>query len=157
VLCSIFLGVGMVSLVFPDGVAAIGVVVLVSTLSLLVFRRFTSEREFLTNLFIAALLLRILFGIIIEVLDLRGYFGGDAFTYDFNGHVLAEYWLGNLFSNDPAVIKATAKVGSGWGMNYLVGTLYLVFGRNIFAAQSFCAVVGAATAPMTYYCSKKLF
>jgi len=147
----------MVSLVFPDGVAAIGVVVLISTLTLLVFRRFTSEREFLTNLFIAALLLRILFGVIIEVLDMRGYFGGDAMTYDARGHILAEYWLGNLFPNDPAVILASAKSGSGWGMNYLVGALYMVFGRNIFAAQSFCAVVGAATAPMTYYCSKKLF
>jgi len=157
VLCSVFLAIGMVSLVFPDGVAAIGVVVLVSTLALLVFRQFTSEREFLTNLFIAALLLRILFGVMIHVLDMRDYFGGDAITYDFKGYTLAEYWLGNLFPNDPAVIAASAKTGSGWGMNYLVAVLYIVFGHNIFAAQSFCAVVGAAIAPMTYYCSKKLF
>jgi len=79
VLCSVFLAIGMVSLVFPDGVAAIGVVVLVSTLALLVFRQFTSEREFLTNLFIAALLLRILFGVMIHVLDMRDYFGGRYF------------------------------------------------------------------------------
>jgi len=147
----------MVSLVFPDGVAAIGVVVLVSTLSLLLFRQFTSEREFLTNLFIAALLLRILFGVIIHVLDMRGYFGGDALTYDGNGWALVGYWTGNLFANDPIVIYASSMKGSGWGMNYLVGALYLVFGRNIFAAQSFCAVVGAATAPMVYFCAKKLF
>jgi len=157
VLCSVFLAIGMVSLVFPDGVAAIGVVVLVSTLALLVFRQFTSEREFLTNLFIAALLLRILFGVMIHVLDMRDYFGGDAITYDFKGYNLVQYWLGNLFPNDPAVIAATSKASPGWGMNYIVAVLYLIFGHNIFAAQSFCAVIGAATAPMTYYCSKKLF
>src|SRR4051812_30098617 len=157
ILCAVFLAVGMVALVFPDGIAAIAVVISASILLLLVFRQFTSEREFLTNLFLAALLLRILFGIIIHVLDMRAYFGGDALTYDFKGWTLAEYWVGNLFSNDPAVISSKTMSGSGWGMNYLVGFLYLVFGHNIFAAQSFCAVVGAGTAPMTYYCSKKLF
>lgn len=157
ILCSVFLGVGMVALVFPDGVAAIAVVVFVSIVALLAFRQFSSEREFLTNLFIGALLLRILFGIIIQVLDLRAYFGGDAGTYDFKGFTLAEYWAGNLFSNDPSVLEAGSMKGSGWGMNYLVGAIYLVLGRNIFAAQSFCAVVGAATAPMVYYCSKKIF
>lgn len=157
VLCSVFVGVGMVALVFPDGVAAIGVVVLISILALAVVRRFSSEREFLTNLFIAALLLRILFGVIVQVLDMRGYFGGDATTYDFKGWLLAQYWMGNLFGNDPAVIAASAKSGSGWGMNYLVAVLYFIFGHNIFAAQSFCAVIGAATAPMSYFCSKRLF
>ncbi|HEX3100806.1 MAG TPA: hypothetical protein VHQ01_03380, partial [Pyrinomonadaceae bacterium] len=29
--------------------------------------------------------------------------------------------------------------------------------RNIFAAQSFCAVIGAATAPMVYFCANKIF
>jgi 4-amino-4-deoxy-L-arabinose transferase-like glycosyltransferase len=45
----------------------------------------------------------------------------------------------------------------GWGMNYLTGFVYFIFGRNIFAAQSFCAVFGAATAPMVYFCSRKIF
>ena len=42
-------------------------------------------------------------------------------------------------------------------MNYLTATIYYVFGKNIFAAQSFCAVFGAATAPMVYFCANKLF
>ncbi|MBL0241369.1 MAG: glycosyltransferase family 39 protein [Chloracidobacterium sp.] len=42
-------------------------------------------------------------------------------------------------------------------MNYFVGAIYYVLGRNILAAQSICAVVGAATAPMVYVCAKKVF
>ena len=45
----------------------------------------------------------------------------------------------------------------GWGMYYMVGGLYALVGRNILAAQSLCAVVGAATAPMVYFCREKHF
>lgn len=47
--------------------------------------------------------------------------------------------------------------GSGWGMNYLVGSIYFAFGHNILVAQSTCAVVGAATAPMGYLCASSIF
>ncbi|MBX3289127.1 MAG: glycosyltransferase family 39 protein [Acidobacteria bacterium] len=42
-------------------------------------------------------------------------------------------------------------------MNYLVAGLYYVIGPNIFAAQSACAVFGAATPPLAYLCSLKVF
>ena len=42
-------------------------------------------------------------------------------------------------------------------MNYLVAGLYYVIGPNIFAAQSACAVFGAATPPLAYLCSLKIF
>jgi hypothetical protein len=42
-------------------------------------------------------------------------------------------------------------------MNYFTGFIYLLLGRNIFAAQSICAVIGAATAPMVFFCSRKIF
>ncbi|MEO6050238.1 MAG: hypothetical protein ABIP78_02765, partial [Pyrinomonadaceae bacterium] len=32
-----------------------------------------------------------------------------------------------------------------------------VIGRNPFAAQSFCAVVGAATAPLVFFCSRNIY
>ncbi|MEK7857015.1 MAG: glycosyltransferase family 39 protein, partial [Acidobacteriota bacterium] len=47
--------------------------------------------------------------------------------------------------------------GPGWGMNYLVAGIYYLIGKNIFAAQSFCAVFGAATAPMIYFCAAQMF
>jgi hypothetical protein len=150
-------GIGMVTLVFSDGVAALAIVLVFSTLALLIFRHFTTDKEFVTKIFLTGLIVRLLFGIVIQVFDLRVFFGGDANTYDFRGYTIVEYWMGNLFANDPRVLVAASTNGPGWGMNYLVAVIYVVFGRNIFAAQSFCAVVGAAIAPMVYFCAQKLF
>jgi 4-amino-4-deoxy-L-arabinose transferase-like glycosyltransferase len=155
--CLVVVGLGMITVAFPEGFAAILLVVVLSTLALLIFRRFTEEREFLTTIFLWALLIRLGFGVFIHVLDLRDFFGGDAHTYDFNGWRLVEYWTGNVASDDLAAQRAWSTSGPGWGMNYLVGGIYFVFGRNIFAAQSFCAVFGAATAPMVYFCSVRMF
>ncbi|HMS42221.1 MAG TPA: glycosyltransferase family 39 protein, partial [Pyrinomonadaceae bacterium] len=47
--------------------------------------------------------------------------------------------------------------GPGWGMNYLVAIIYFITGQNILAAQFFCAVIGAATAPLVYVCAHKVF
>ena len=66
-----------------------------------------------------------------------------------------DYWYGNVFENDPELHLRNRRAGSGWGMNYLVAVLYTIFGRNILAAQTFCAVFGAATAPLVYFCSKR--
>jgi len=157
IFCSAFVGMAMVVLAFPEGFAALAIVSLFSIGTILLFRQFRSEKEFLTNTFLTGLLLRLLFGIFIHVFDLRGFFGGDANTYDFRGYLLMQYWMGDLLGTDPIVIFASSTSGPGWGMNYLVAGFYTVIGRNIFAAQSFCAVIGAATAPMVYLCAKKLF
>jgi hypothetical protein len=42
-------------------------------------------------------------------------------------------------------------------MNYLVASIYYLFGHNVFAAQSFCGLIGAATSPMVFFCSKRIF
>ncbi|MDQ3748689.1 MAG: glycosyltransferase family 39 protein [Acidobacteriota bacterium] len=81
----------------------------------------------------------------------------DTYTYNIIGRRLAEVWQGLSVPNDELTSIATASTGAGWGMNYLVGGIYYVFGQSIIVAQSFCAVVGAATAPMIYYCAKNLF
>ena len=155
--CLIVVTLGMVTVAFPEGAASILVVLGLSTFALLAFRRFSAEREFLTTIFLAALLVRLAFGIFIHIFELREFFGGDATTYDFRGWRLVEYWTGQVTSDDLVVQQAWSTAGPGWGMNYLVAGLYYVLGRNIFAAQSFCAVFGAATAPMIYFCSVKMF
>jgi len=147
----------MVILAFPEGFAALAVVSLFSIGAILLFRQLSTEKEFITNIFLAGLLLRLLFGIFIHLFDLRAFFGGDAITYDMRGYALMQYWMGDLSATDPSVVVASSTSGPGWGMNYLVAGFYTIFGQNIFAAQSFCAVVGAATAPMVYSCAKKLF
>ena len=155
--CLVVVTLGMITVAFPEGAASILVVLGLSTVVLLIFRRFSAEREFLTTIFLAALLVRLAFGIFVHIYDLREFFGGDAITYDFNGWKLFEYWTGQIESDDLLAQRAWSTAGPGWGMNYLVGGLYYILGRNIFAAQSFCAVFGAATAPMVYFCAVKMF
>jgi 4-amino-4-deoxy-L-arabinose transferase-like glycosyltransferase len=155
--CLVLVTLGMITVAFPEGAASILVVLGLSSIALLIFRSFSAEREFLTTIFLAALLVRLAFGIFVHIYDLREFFGGDANTYDFNGWKLVEYWTGQIASDDLAAQRAWSTAGPGWGMNYLVGGLYYILGRNIFAAQSFCAVFGAATAPMVYFCAVKMF
>lgn len=155
--CLVLVTLGMITAAFPEGAASILIVVLLSASALLIFRKFSSEREFLTTVFLGALLVRLAFGVFIHLFDQRSFFGADAVTYDFNGWRLVEYWTGMIGADDSAAQRAWSTSGPGWGMNYLVAGLYFVVGRNIFAAQSLCAVIGAATAPMVYFCAAKMF
>jgi 4-amino-4-deoxy-L-arabinose transferase-like glycosyltransferase len=152
---SIFLGMSLVA--FPDGAAALLVVLVLSLGFLGIFRHYADDKEFVTNIFIAGLILRLAFGIAVHVFDLRGFFGGDALTYDFRGDLLMHSWIGGGQILDPDTQQTLSSSSPGWGMNYLVGFIYLILGRNIFAAQSFCGVIGAATAPMVYFCAWKIF
>lgn len=157
-MCAFFIAMSMMILGFPDGFAAILVVVLVSGAIVAVIYRYAPQNaEYLTKLFIGGLLLRLLFGLIIHVFELRPFFGGDALTYDSLGNRLVQVWYGTVFTDNDWSEKAMSLSGSGWGMNYMTGILYLFTGRNILAAQSFCAVFGAATAPMVYFCAHRIF
>ena len=148
---------GLFAVPFPDGAVALLVVILLSAIALSVYRHFTEEKEFVTNLFLLALALRLAFGLLIHIFDLRSFFGGDALAYDENGANLVDIWLGHALQNNILSYQNDPSSGAGWGMNYLTGFIYLLLGRNIYAAQSFCAVVGAATAPMVFFCAKKIF
>ena len=155
ILLVVALGVIVVS--FPDGAAAILVVLILSGFCLMVFRHFTVEKEFITQVFLLALVLRLGFGIFVHLADLREFFGGDALTYDYRGNILLESWMGTLNPHSIDAFLATSTAGPGWGMYYIVATLYGMLGRNIFAAQSFCGVIGAATAPMVFFCAKRIY
>jgi len=153
---SIFLVMTFVG--FPDGAASLLVVLAASLIFLGIFRHHSDDKEFVTNVFLAGLILRLGFGILVHLFDLRGFFGGDAATYDYRGFILMQTWIGGTTQVlDPMTAGALSTSAVGWGMNYVVGFIYLLVGRNILAAQSFCGVVGAATAPMVYYCAKKIF
>lgn len=151
------LGIAVLSFQYPQWIGGFLIAAVFSFAVIAVFRRFTAEKNFLTELFLAALALRLAFGIFIQLYDLRSFFGNDATLYDRNGAAIVDYWLGYISSIDYDYRRATATALPGWGMNYLTAAIYLIFGRNIFAAQSFCAVFGAATAPMVYFCSQKIF
>jgi hypothetical protein len=142
---------------FPDGVVAILLTAVVSVPVVILIRQNTSESHFLIQLFLVALTLRMLFGAFIHLYDLRGFFGADAITYDMFGKTIIDFWFYGASPNDMLVRKATSTGTPGWGMNYLTAIIYMFTGRNLLAAQSFCAVIGAATAPMVYVCAQKIF
>jgi hypothetical protein len=153
----VILCVAMVTITFPDGPAALLVVAALATAAILIFRRFTTEREFLTYIFLFALLVRLGFGIFIHVFDLRDFFGPDAHTYHEKAVLFSNYISGRTTAADWALQRQWVLTGPGWGMSYLIMPIYLLFGPNILASQSFCAVFGAATAPMAYFCSLRMF
>lgn len=151
ILCAL-VGLGMTFFSFPEGAISVLVILVLSVPAIFFIRYYSDEKIFLTNVFLVALLLRVGLGLIIHIFNLRDTFGPDAFTYDAIGKELVDLWVNgrptdDLFTSQP----------SGWGMNYLVGFIYLVCGQSMLVAQTFCAVVGAATAPMIYFCAERVF
>ena len=122
--CLAILTVGMVAIAFPEGAASLLVVLVLSTAAILIFRRYTDEKEFITTVFLAALLIRLAFGVFIHSYELRQFFGGDALTYDFNGWRLVEYWTSSVTTDDMALQRARSMTGPGWGMNNKDGGIY---------------------------------
>jgi len=159
---SVWLGAGavaiwMLAVGFPDEASALLLVVVAAGIALSLFRHYAEEKEFITTLFLGALVIRLAFGMFVQAFDLVSFFGGDAVTFHNQGAVIADYWNGLIDSRDWYYQWATSTTRPGWGMNYLVAGIYYVTGKNMLAAQSFCGVIGAATAPMVYFCAKKLF
>jgi hypothetical protein len=149
--------VGLLSLVVPETLGA-GIVVLVLGMTCIgLCRQFSTDPGFAVRIFLIGLGFRLLFGIVVYALDIREFFGGDALTYHSKGSILLDYWLGNIASDSNVLAQVTSTASPGWGMTYLVAALYYIFGENFPAAQSFCAVIGAATAPLAYACAERIF
>ncbi|MEP6789645.1 MAG: hypothetical protein ABJB40_14495, partial [Acidobacteriota bacterium] len=155
--CSLIIALGAAAIPFPDGVVAIGLVLAMSVVFILIFRKLTDEKDFITKVFLVALALRMGFGVMIYFFGIQAFFGGDYATYDSRGMELLNGWMGHPDLTQQYGFHIDPSTGPGWGMNYLTGFIYLLVGRNTFAAQSFCAVIGAATAPLVFFCSKKIF
>ncbi len=156
--CVIVAALGIAVVEFPKGLVAIAFVFTLTGAVVLAIHKFADEKEFLTSVFLSALALRIGFGIFIQVFELREWFGPDALTYDAAGLELLEHWMGRGEVAGPiAFVEINPGIGWFWGMNYLTASIYFLFGHNVFAAQSFCGLLGAATAPMIFFCSKRIF
>ncbi len=149
--------VGLLSFFTPEALGA-GVIVLIFGLFFtVIFRHYITDPSFATKIFLIGLAVRLVFGVLVYAMDWREFFGGDAMTYHFRGLALLEYWMGLIPPDAPELLRATSMAGPGWGMTYLTGTLYFIFGDNFLAAQTFCAALGAATAPLAYACAEKIF
>ena len=119
--------------------------------------RIKGDGKFLSRLFVAALLVRIAVGTIINVFEMQEFFGGDVFTYDFYGFALVKAWAGDQYYQALVNNFIGQYAAAGWGMVYMTGGVYQVIGRNMLAVQFINAVVGAATSPIIYLIARTLF
>lgn len=154
---SVLLGLAYTIFAFPDGAIAFLLVLFLSIPTIFLIRHYSEEKTLLTNIFLAALLVRLGLGLVIHLFNLRDVFGPDAGLYDAVGQRLVEIWQGLPVPDDDITSRANATEGSGWGMYYVVGFIYFIFGQSILVAQSFCGFIGALTAPMIYFCAEKIF
>lgn len=141
-------------LFFPIGAAAViwGGIFAVTIVWILRVRASSPEAaNFLTNAFIAALLVRIFLAILIYGGDMQDKFGPDAITYDQWGKDMSDYWWG--MRGNPG----TDYFRSGWGMPYLVASTYFFIGQNPLALQILSCVLGASTMVIAYFTSKEIF
>ncbi|MCA1616089.1 MAG: glycosyltransferase family 39 protein [Acidobacteria bacterium] len=153
-LLTLALPLGIAIFLPEHGPAAVLVAAAAGATAAFVIYRIEGEREFLLQIFIAALLLRMLAGTLIFGAGLQEFFGGDANTYDQLGHLQLQIWGGDAANQH--VIDAFG-TGGGWGMLYVVAAIYAVVGRNMLAVQFFNSVLGAATAPLVFLCARHIF
>lgn len=158
ILVAMFVVIALTAAFSPTAGALLLSIAALSAAVVFVIYRTTDEPETVTKIFLLAIAARFAVGLFIEVFDLRGFFGGDSNSYDYWGHQLTVIWAGKGGMLSPYELHRIASLsGSGWGMNYFVGAIYYVFGRNIFIAQTICGVLGAATAPAVYVLARKLY
>ena len=119
--------------------------------------RIENDKRFLFRLFVSALLLRILIGTLIYIFQAQVFFGGDALTFDFFGDALQHVWEGNKSYQLAVDMFSGGGASSGWGMLYMVATIYKIVGRNMLAVQFVNAILGAATAPLAYLIAVEIF
>jgi hypothetical protein len=112
--------------------------------------------SFLLRLFVSALLIRMLLGTAVFVFKGQEFFGGDAMTYDFVGFAQLQAWRGDRYYQTLVNSFVGSGEGSGWGMVYLVATVYGFIGRNMLAIQFINSVLGAATSTATACCSSRV-
>jgi 4-amino-4-deoxy-L-arabinose transferase-like glycosyltransferase len=144
-----------VSLLSPaEGAAAVVFCAALAAVVGLLVSRHPTEARFLVQVFAAALLVRVAVGVLIYYFNLQDFFGGDAFTYDYQGTIYLASWRGEGWREVQAF---GASYHRNWGMGYVVAAIYGVLGRNMLAVQFFNAVVGAATAPVIFLCSRQIF
>jgi hypothetical protein len=118
--------------------------------------RLREHRLFLLRIFVGGLVLRMIVAAGIYLLNGQAFFGGDALHYDFLGYAQVEAWGGDSFLKWE-LASYMRNNAAAWGMNYLVGGIYAVVGRNMLAVQFFNAVLGALTAVLVFQCAHHAF
>lgn len=157
-LCGI-VGLTLSALVPPEGAVSVLLVLVFAVPAVYIIRNYSEgkERDFLINIFLIALLARMVFGFGILLFGVTTLIAEDTETYHFVGLRFIDIMQGVAVPEDTYTYRATSTSIPGWGMYQLVGYIYYIFGPSIYIAQSFCAVFGAATAPFVYFCAKQIY
>jgi hypothetical protein len=119
--------------------------------------RQAANGPFLLKVFICALLVRMIVGAAIFTFNAQDFFGGDAITYDLMGLAQLEAWGGDKYQKSVVDLFVGESGASGWGMLYLVASIYGLVGRNMLAIQLVNAVLGAVTAVIISLCAQQVF
>jgi hypothetical protein len=109
------------------------------------------NNQFLLQIFVAGLLIRMLIGALIFGYGLQEFFGGDALAYDEQGFEMLRYWQGlrtEVVDENNLVV---------WGMPYVIAGIYAIVGRNMLAVQFFNAICGASTTILIFLCAQHIF
>src|SRR5947209_2990837 len=154
---ALLLSAAILFIVPAAGGSALVVCILFAVPAGLFISRTGSDKNFLLQLFFGALLVRIAVGTTIYFLNLQEFFGGDAYTYDIFGNALLKVWQGDKSYNYLVNMFVGSAAGSGWGMLYMVASVYGIAGRNMLAVQFFNSVLGAATAPVIFLCAQHIY
>ena len=153
-LLALIVGITIAVMIPNEGQPALIFCIALTIAAGLVISQIKQDRQFLLQMFILGLLLRVMVGGLIYRFELQAFFGGDALTYDAYGFLLARSWqYGSVFADE----WFTAGGGGGWGMLYVVAAIYTLVGRNMLAVQFFNAVCGAATTPIIFLCAQHIF
>jgi hypothetical protein len=150
-------GAGLALVPISESLVAYATAGLIASCVTVILRHNTDEKDFVTGTFLLALALRLMFGLMVHIFDLQDFFGADANTYDAAGWDLVGYWSGSIPESYLLLKHLDSTTGVGYGMIYFVAAIYTAIGHNLLAAQSICAIIGAVTAPMAFFCSKAIY
>lgn len=140
-----------------DTAKAVGLCAILATLAGFYAYRSGDDGELLVNIFVAALLVRLVLGTVIFIFSGQEFFGGDALTYDYIGFAQFKAWGGDRYFQGMVDSYIGSSGGSAWGMVYFVAGVYSLVGRNMLAIQFINSVMGALTAPIIFLCAQMVF
>jgi hypothetical protein len=145
-----------VALSIPEGPAAVLLCVAFAAVTGVFVSRVKEDSQFLVRIFVAALLVRVFIGALIYLFKLQEFFGGDALGYDVVGATILKFWQGGMGHRTYKEVFGDI-LRQNWGMPYMVAGVYAVAGRNMLATQFVNGVIGAATSPVIYLCTRHIF
>lgn len=147
----------VVAIPMPTGAITLGILVALSVCAGFLLARIAHDKEWVVMILLLSVGVRIALGIFMEYFGLQEYFGGDSALYHAVGAAVADEWSGISPDTDTLAKYVNPYSGAGWGMMYLTGSIYFVFGQEIFISQSVVAFFGALSAPLAYLCSYRVF